>query len=149
MSESKLYFDDLKAGDAVETPGLTITEGDVVRYTGLTGEWDERSTNAEAARGSEEGARTVPELLALCLSSGLGWRVPAPPLAIVAFMGFEWQFLRPIRIGDTIRCRSRMLAKRSVRDGGVVVEGREILNQRNELVQSGKVTFLVAKRPAR
>jgi len=148
VSEPKLYFDDLKAGDAVETPSLTITEPDVVRYAGLTGEWDERSTNAHTARGSEEGARPVPELLGLCLSSGLGWRAPAPPLAIVAFVGVEWRFLRPLRIGDTIRCRSRMLAKRSVRDGGIVVEGREIVNQRDEIVQSGKVTLLVAKRPA-
>jgi len=149
VSEPKLYFEDLEIGQAVETPGQTLTEADVVRYAGLTGEWDERFTNAEVARASEGGEPVVPELLVLCLSSGLGWRVPQPPLAILAFMGFEWQFLQPLRIGDTIRCRSRMLGKRSVRDGGVVIEGREILDQRDQLVQSGKITLLVAKRPAR
>ena len=40
------------------------------------------------------------------------------------------------------------MAKRSLKDGGVVVEQREIVNQRGEVVQSGRLTLLVAKRPA-
>lgn len=149
MTEPTLYFEDLEVGDAVETPGQTLTEADVVRYAGLTGEWDERSTDAEAARSLDAGARVVPELFALAISSGLGWRAPRPPLAVLAFVGFEWQFFCPLRIGDTIWSRSRTLAKRALRDNGVVIEEREILNQRGELVQSGKLTLLVAKRLAR
>lgn len=60
---------------------------------------------------------------------------PQPPLAILAFMGFEWTFALPLRIGDTIRSRSRTVAKRAMKDGGVVAEEREILNQRGEVVQ--------------
>lgn len=149
MTEPQLYFEDIKIGDGIETPGQTLTETDMIRYAALTGEWDARFTDAVAARTSESGTRVLPELLALCISSGLGWRGPQPLLAILAFMGFEWQFLRPLRIGDTIRSRSRTLAKRSVKDGGVIVEGREIVNQRGEVVQSGKLTLLLAKRPAR
>ncbi len=149
MTEPKLYFEDLKIGDGIQTPGQTLTEVDVARYTGLTGDSDERFTDAEAARASERGIRVIPEIMPLCISSGLGWRAPQPPLAILAFMGFEWQFLQSLRIGDTIRCRSRTLAKRSVKEGGVIVEEREILNQRGEVVQSGKITLLVAKRSPR
>lgn len=148
MSEPPLYFEDLQIGERTETPAQTLTEADVVRYVGLTGEWDERFSNAEAAKASESGARVVPELLVTCISSGLGWRIPQPRMAILAFMGVEWQFFHPLRIGDTIRSRSRTLAKRSVREGGVVVQDREILNQRGEVMQSGKLTLLVAKRPA-
>jgi acyl dehydratase len=61
--------------------------------------------------------------------------------------GLEWKFLAPARVGDTIRCVSRSLAKRLMKDAGVVVEERSILNQRDELVQQGKITLLVAKRP--
>ncbi len=148
MTEPQRYLEDIEIGEGIETPGQTLTEADVIRYAELTGEWDERFTNAEAARGSANGTCVVPEILALCISSGLGWRVPPPPLAILAFMGFEWQFLRPLRVGDTIRSRSRTAAKRSVKDGGVIVEEREILNQRGEVVQTGKLTFLLAKRPS-
>jgi len=38
--------------------------------------------------------------------------------------------------------------KRSMREGGVIVEERQVINQRAEVVQHGKFTFLVAKRPA-
>lgn len=142
------YFDDVVVGEPVETPGRTLTEADAVRYVGLTGEWDPRMTDEEFSRHSEVAARVIPDLLPLCMSVGLGWRVPQPPLAVLAFMGFEWKFALPLRIGDTIRSRSRSVAKRSVKDGGVVVEEREILNQRGEVVQSGRLTLLVAKRPA-
>jgi acyl dehydratase len=142
-----LYFEDLGIGDTMETPAQTVTETDVVRYASLTGNWEAHATDAAAARSSEDGERVIPNILALCISSGLGWRGSKPPTAILAFMGLEWQFLRAIRIGDTIRTRSRMAAKRSLKESGVVVEEREIVNQRGEVVQSGKITLLVAKRP--
>jgi len=130
----KLYFEDIEVGISLETPGMTLTETHVTLFGGLT---DSRPADAHA----------VPDLLPLCLSGGLGWRFPQPPLVVLAFMGFEWKFLAPARVGDTIRCVSRSLAKRLLKDAGVVVEERSILNQRDELVQQGKITVLVAKRP--
>jgi hypothetical protein len=34
-----------------------------------------------------------------------------------------------------------------MRDAGVVIEERKIVNQREETVQAGKLTLLVARRP--
>ena len=133
--DGKLYFEDVGIGVVVETPGITLTETHVALFDGLIGD---RPADPQA----------IPELLPLCLSSGLGWRAPQPPLVVLAFMGFEWKFLTPARIGDTIRCVSRSLTKRSMKEGGVVIEERNILNQRGEVVQAGKLTLLVAKRPA-
>lgn len=130
----KLYFEDVGIGLVLETPGMTLTETHAALFGGLIGD---RPADPQA----------IPELLPLCLSSGLGWRAPQPPLVVLAFMGFEWKFLRPARVGDTIRCVSRSLAKRLLKEGGVVIEERSILNQRDELVQRGKLTLLVAKRP--
>ena len=62
-------------------------------------------------------------------------------------MGFEWRFLQRARGGDTIRSASKTVAKRSLKEGGVVIEERSIFNQRGEIVQSGKLILLVAKRP--
>lgn len=141
------YFEDVTVGKPVETPAWTLTEADVIRYVGLTGDWESRTTDEEFARGSEVGARVIPDLLPLCISIGLGWRIPQPPLVVLAFMGIEWKFLLPLRVGDTIRSRSKAVGKRAMKDGGVVVEEHDILNQHGEVVQSGKLTFLVAKRP--
>jgi acyl dehydratase len=132
---TQVYFEDIELKVPLETPGMTVTEAHVALFNGL----------APTIGPLDPGL--VPDLLPLCLSSGLGWRVPRPPLAVLAFMGFEWRFLLPIRVGDTIRSVSISHTKRSIRDGGVVIEERRIVNQRGETAQAGKLTLLVAKRP--
>ena len=130
----RFYFEDVVLHGVLETPALTLTETHVGLYTGL-------SQDLPVETG------LVPELLGLCLTTGLGWRVSQPPLAVLAFMGFEWEVLQPVRVGDTIHSRSRTALKRSMREGGVIVEEREVINQRGEVVNQGRFTFLVAKRP--
>jgi acyl dehydratase len=130
----RFYFEDVVLHGVLETPAMTLTEAHVTLYGGVTGD------------GAVEPG-LVPDLLPLCLTTGLGWRVPQPPLAVLAFMGVEWVSRAPLRVGDTIHSRSRTATKRSMRDGGVVIEEREVVNQRGEVVQHGKFTFLVAKRP--
>ena len=134
-AERKLYFEDLQIGLQLETPGMTLTEAHVAIFNGLCD-----------TRPGEPGF--VPQLLPLCLSSGLGWRVPQPPLVVLAFMGFEWKFVQPARVGDTIRSISKSVAKRTMREGGVVIEERSIVNQRDEVLELGRLTLLIAKRPA-
>ena len=68
-------------------------------------------------------------------------------MVVLAFVGLEWQIVREVRVGDTVHIRSRISSKRPMRDGGLVVEDRALVDQRGEVVQQGKFTFLVAKRP--
>jgi acyl dehydratase len=84
-----------------------------------------------------------------CLSSGLGWRFAAPPLAIMAFMGFEWSFSQPLHVGDTVRSRAMTANLRSLRDAGVVIEERDIVDQRGQVAQRIRITLMVAKRPGK
>lgn len=135
IAPSQVYFEDVELNVPLETPGMTLTAAHVTLFIGMTQDVSPR----------DDGL--VPDLLPLCLSSGLGWRVPRPPLVVLAFMGFEWRFLLPLRVGDTIRSISVTNTKRSLREGGVVIEERRIVNQRGETAQAGKLTLLVAKRP--
>ena len=130
---ARSYFEDVTIEHVEETPALTVTEAHVSIYQGIT-------------REPLDDAALVPDLLPLCFTPGLGWRVPKPPLEVLAFMGLDWQVLRRLRVGDTIHSRSRIASKRSMRDGGVVVEEREVIDQRGEVVQRGRFTYLVAKR---
>jgi acyl dehydratase len=130
----RTYFEDLIVGDSEQTPAMTVTEAHVALYKGLTG--DDVSPPG-----------VVPDLLPLCLSTGLGWRVARPPLAVLAFMSVDWHVVRAARVGDTVHSRSRTAAKRSMRDGGVIIQEHEIVDQRDDVVQHGRLTFLVAKRP--
>jgi 3-hydroxybutyryl-CoA dehydratase len=136
LAPVRCYFEDVEVNVPLETPGVTLTRAHVALFVGVTGDATLRDPDS------------VPDLLPLCLSSGLGWRVPRPPLAVLAFMGFEWRFLSALSVGDTIHSVSLTLAKRNMREGGVVIEERRIVNQRGETAQAGKLTLLVARRPA-
>ena len=128
------YFEDVEVGGEHQTPAMTLTETHVTLYTGVTGDASPESGIA-------------PEILALCLATGLGWRIPRPPLVVLAFMGIEWKIVKPVRVGDTIRALSRTTVKRGMREGGVVMEDHAIVDQRGETLQHGRFTFLVARRP--
>jgi acyl dehydratase len=128
-----LYFEDVAVGDTMVTPAMTLTQAHVSLYCGLSGE-------------SSGDPDEVPPLLPLALSIGLGWRLPTPPLVVTAFMGFDWEIVKPLRLGDTVHSRARTAVKRSMRDAGIVIEEHEIVDQRGETAQRGRFTFLVAKR---
>jgi acyl dehydratase len=132
---ARFYFEDVEVHSALETPAMTVTEAHVALYAGI-------------AQEPLEDPHAVPAFLPLCLTTGLGWRSPQPPLAVLAFLSIEWENVGPLHVGDTIHSRSRTALKRSMREGGVVVEERELINQRGQVVQKGRFTFLVAKRPA-
>jgi acyl dehydratase len=134
-TSGRTYYEDVELNEVQRTPAMTVTPMHVTLYQGLT---------SDAA--VEPG--TVPELLPICLSTGLGWRMARPPLVVLAFMGLEWSILRPLAIGDTIYSRSRTTTKRSLREAGVIVDDHEIVDQHGDVVQRGTFTFLVAKRPA-
>jgi acyl dehydratase len=127
------YFEDITLGDEALTPAMTLTEAHAALYRGLTGDVGGDPT-------------VIPDLLPLCLSTGLGWRMARPPLVVLAFMGFEWTIHRPLRVGDTVHSRARAAVKRSMRDAGVIVQAHDIVDQRGEVAQGGRFTFLVAKR---
>jgi acyl dehydratase len=89
----------------------------------------------------------VPELLVVTITSGLGFRVPAPQPPILAFMLFDWRPVAPVLVGDTVCCRVRIAAKRPMKEAGVIVEQRSTVNQRGEVVQESEYKLLVGRRP--
>jgi acyl dehydratase len=133
-ARSRTYFEDVVVGARVETPAMTLTEAHVDLYRALAAE-------------PPDASGVIPDMLPLCLSTGLGWRVPRPPLVVLAFIGIDWEIVKAARVGDTVHSRSRTAAARGMREAGVVVEEHEIVDQRGEVVQRGRFSFLVAKRP--
>ena len=137
------YFEDVEVGEEIETPARTVTEADVRTFAAISG--DHEALNQP---GGEPGlSSTIPELLVVAITSGLGFRIPAPQPQVLAFMVLDWRYVAPVRIGDTLRCRIRTTAKRALRDGGVLVEKREMINQRGEVVQEAEYKLMVARRP--
>jgi acyl dehydratase len=137
------YFEDMEVGEEFRTPARTFTEADLVTFSAISGDHD----RLDQTRCEPGLASVVPELLVLVVTAGLGFRIPAPQPQVLAFMVFDWRSVAPVRIGDTIHCRIRITAKRAMKDGGVLVEKREMVNQRGEIVQEAEYKLMVARRP--
>jgi acyl dehydratase len=137
------YFEDVEVGAELETPGRTITEADLVRYAAISGD----QGALDLSCGEPGLAPAVPDFLVMVVTSGLAFRLPVEQPQVLALMVFDLQTRLPVRIGDTIRCRIRVTGKRPLKDGGVLVEQRTMVNQRGEVVQEAEYKLLVARRP--
>jgi acyl dehydratase len=137
------YFEDLEVGDAIETPGRTITEADLVGFAAISGDHE----GLDLTVGEPGLPAVVPALLVLAATSGLGFRVPVETPQVLAFMVFDLRSHLPVRVGDTIHCRIRVAGKRPMKDAGVVIEQRQMVNQRGDVVQESEYKLLVARRP--
>jgi acyl dehydratase len=143
------YFDEIDIGEVYESPGRTITETDLVLFAGVSGDYNILHTDAEFMKSSIFGERIAHGLLGLAIQSGLLTRAMAP-YATLAFTGLRWKFKGPIKIGDTIRVRGEVIAKKetSKPDRGVVTLARTVLNQRDEVVQEGETDLMIERRPS-
>ena len=142
------YFEEIAVGDEYESPGRTITEADIVLFAGLSGDYNILHTDAEFMKRSIFGERIAHGLLGLAIQSGLLTRA-MPSYATVASASLRWTFKGPIKIGDTIRVRARVSAtmESDKPDHGVVTLERQVLNQRDEIVQEGQTDLVVERRP--
>jgi acyl dehydratase len=70
------------------------------------------------------------------------------PYATLAFLGLRWKFRGPIKIGDTIKVRAKVISKKgtSKPDRGIVTLERQVINQKGEVVQEGETDLMVARR---
>jgi acyl dehydratase len=68
------------------SPGRTITEGDLVSFSALTGDWHPQHSDVEWAMGSQFSERVAHGMLVLSYSIGLA---PLDPDRVVALRGFD------------------------------------------------------------
>jgi acyl dehydratase len=146
--DDRRFFDEIEIGEEYESPGRTVTEADIVIFAGLSGDYNVLHTDAEFMKTSIFGERIAHGLLGLAIQSGLLQR-GMRPWATIAFAGLRWKFKGPIKIGDTIRARGEVIAKKetSKLDRGLITLSRQVVNQRGEVVQEGETDVMVARRP--
>jgi acyl dehydratase len=149
MTGLRRYFEEIEVGEKYESPGRTVTETDIVLFAGLSGDYNVLHTDAEFMKTSIFGERIAHGLLGLAIEGGLFARA-TQAYATLAFVGLRWKFRGPIKIGDTIRVRARVRAKRNLSkpDRGLVTVERQVVNQRDEVVQEGETDLMVEKKGA-
>jgi acyl dehydratase len=143
------YFDELEIGEIFETAARTVTEADIVNFTGLSWDIHPLHNDEEFSKKSIYGRRIAQGFLVLSMMGGLT-TCSGIMEASRAFMGMEkWSLHKPVFAGDTLRCRLKVFSKKATCSGerGVVTFEREVLNQRDEIVQSGYTAHLFVVRP--
>ncbi|HEY1012864.1 MAG TPA: MaoC/PaaZ C-terminal domain-containing protein [Herpetosiphonaceae bacterium] len=146
---AKNYFEELEVGDEWTSPARTVTEGDVALFAGLSGDYNPLHTDAEFAADTIYGERIAHGLLILAMATGLKARLGIMDGTIMAFLGLSWEFKGAVKLGDTVRVRLRIGSKRptSKPDRGLITQELAILNQRDEIVQTGVFTTLIKRQP--
>jgi acyl dehydratase len=134
MQISERYFEEYTVGEERRTLGRTITETDIVVHAGQTGDFYPHHMDAEWCRGQEFGQRVAHGTLIFSVAVGM----TAGDVNPRAFSyGYDrLRFVKPVFIGDTIRCRVTIAETRPHKrpDLGFVVERLEVSNQRDDTV---------------
>jgi acyl dehydratase len=144
-----LFYEDFSVGDSIETPGRTVTESDVVSFAGLSGDFNPLHTDAQFAAQSPFGQRIAHGLLVVAFVSGLLGRLSLFDGTGLAFVELHWKFLLPVFFGDTLHVRQSVSYKHETKSlrSGMVTFQIDVLNQKEQVVQTGERVLKLARRP--
>ena len=133
------------------TRARTVTEGDIMNFAGLTGDYNQIHTDAHFAAGMQFGQRIAHGLLGLSVAVGLLMRTGVLEGTVIAFREItEWKFIKPVFIGDTVHALMEVKELKAMPriGGGLAMVGIEVQNQSNEQLMKGTLTLLVASKPS-
>jgi acyl dehydratase len=141
-------WEQLSAGQRFRTLNRTVTETDLVMFTGVTGMLEVIFTDKTfgAERGTIQG-QFVPAALTYSLIEGLICQSMIQGTGL-AMLELKKKIVAPVRVGDTIHGEIEVTSVRPTSKGnrGIVASKIEIKNQRGEVVISYEATRMLAGR---
>jgi acyl dehydratase len=146
-----MYWEEWEVGAEFESPARTVTEADIVQFAGLSGDYNPLHVNEEYCKTTMFGGRIAHGPLVYAIAAGLLFQLHLYDDTLIAFLGFEdLRFTKPVKPGDTIHARVKVLEKTetSKPDRGVMKRQLLVINQRGEVVQEGRQAFLLKRKPA-
>ncbi|MED5078355.1 MaoC/PaaZ C-terminal domain-containing protein [Geobacillus stearothermophilus] len=113
-------FEQYALGERHRSRGRTITEADIVRFAGVSGDFYPLHMDQEYAKRTPFGERIAHGMLTLSAATGL-WMMELG--VVLAFYGIDsLRFVRPVKIGDTIYVESGLTTVLSFRYDGNVID---------------------------
>ena len=146
-----MYWEEWEIGAEFESPARTVTEADIVMFAGLSGDYNPLHVNEEYARTTIFGTRIAHGPLVYAITAGLLFQLHLYDDTLIAFLGFEnLKFTGPVKAGDTIHAKIKVLEKRETSrpDRGVMKRELKVFNQRGEVVQEAIQAFLLKRKAA-
>jgi acyl dehydratase len=140
------YFEEFELGQRWVTRGRTVTEADIVNFSGLSSDFHPVHVDREYAAASRFGQRIAQGFLVMSIATGM---VPADPEKCEALYGVDkLRFLRPVFIGDTVHLEMEVIGLKARDDGSGVVEFKfEMINQHGKPVLVNNYSLLMRQRP--
>jgi acyl dehydratase len=139
-------WEQLSAGQRFRTLNRTVTETDLVMFTGVTGMLEVIFTDKTfgAERGTIQG-QFVPAALTYSLIEGLICQSMIQGTGL-AMLELKKKIVAPVRVGDTIHGEIEVTSVRPTSKGnrGIVTSKIEIKNQHGEVVISYEATRMLA-----
>ena len=143
------YWEDAKVGDEAVSPTVTVTGPMIDMYADVSGDHTLLHIDEEYARKSHFGQRVAHGLLGLAVADGLKCQSDYRFLPGMS-LGWTWDFLQPIKIGDTLHVRFKVASMRPSKSKpgwGIVVLPTELVNQDGQVVQRGEHKLMIPRRP--
>jgi len=146
-----LYWEEWEIDAEFESAARTVTETDIVMFAALSGDYNPLHTNEEYCKKTQFGTRIAHGPLVYAIAAGLLFQLHLYDDTLIAFLGFDsLKFTKPVKAGDTIHARIKVLEKRETSNAerGVMKRQLQVLNQRGEVVQDAIQAFLLKRKPA-
>jgi acyl dehydratase len=143
-----LYYEDLVVGQENETAPRLVTQETAEHFAEVEGHKSPLHLDPEYAKSSVFGELTVHGVLIIGMAIGIMGDTGLFDGTATAFLGIDWKFIAPVRVGDSLHVRWKVSSKRlSSKPGrGVVVRNLNVLNQNDQTVATGDWTSLWACR---
>jgi acyl dehydratase len=148
-TSGRLYFEEMPVGTSWVSPRRTITEADVSAFAGVSGDFNPLHVDQLFAEKLVYGTRIVHGNLVLAIASGLRQQMPIFRGSLRALLEYRsWKFLAPVFFGDTVIVITTVIEARETKrdDQGIVIQRVDVGNGDDEIVQSGELVSLVARR---
>ncbi len=143
-------WEQLSPGQRFRTLNRTVTETDLVMFTGVTGMLEVIFTDHTfgADQGSIQG-RFVPAALTYSVIEGLICQSMIQATGL-AMLELKKEIVAPVRVGDTVHGEIEVVSVRPTSKGnrGIVVSRIDVKNQNDEVVMRYEATRMLAGRSA-
>jgi len=137
MEASGKNFHEIVVGEEAELT-KTVSQKDIELFAQATGDFNPVHLDEQYARNSFFGQRVAHGMLSAGLISAvLGTRLPGPG---TIYLSQQLRFLAPVKIGDTICARCRVLEKNEEKK--TVVLRTTVTNQEGKLVVDGEARVM-------
>ena len=146
-----LYWEEWEINAEFESSARTVTEADIVMFAGLSGDYNPLHIDEEFCKKTQFGTRNAHGPLVYAFAAGLLFQLHLYDDTLIAFLGFDsLKFTKPVKAGDTIHARIKVLEKRETSNPqrGVMKRQLQVFNQRGEVVQDAVQAFLLKRKPA-